>query len=232
MTDHTTDAVAPDLAGWWVAHLFYKITGHAERGPVELALKAFAADGRQIVTVAMLGHRADLGIVAIGSSAEAIRHLQTELRRAGLDLADSYLSRTELSEYAAGLPPEMANARLRPTLPPAGMPAFCFYPMSKRRGEEKNWFALPYEQRDELMREHGKSGRDFKGRVIQVVTGSTGLDDWEWGVTLFGVRPDDLKDCVYTMRFDEASARYAEFGPFYTGYISTPADVLAHCHVA
>ncbi|HEY5120858.1 MAG TPA: chlorite dismutase family protein, partial [Acidimicrobiales bacterium] len=94
------------------------------------------------------------------------------------------------------------------------------------RGEENNWFALPYEEREQLMREHGKSGRDFKGRVLQVVTGSTGLDDWEWGVTLFGVRPDDLKDCVYTMRFDEASTLYGEFGPFYTGLVGDLDEVL------
>ena len=76
------------------------------------------------------------------------------------------------------------------------------------------------------MREHGKSGRDFKGRVLQLVTGSTGLDDWEWGVTLFGVRPDDLKDCVYTMRFDEASTLYGEFGSFYTGMVGDLDEVL------
>ena len=76
------------------------------------------------------------------------------------------------------------------------------------------------------MREHGKSGRTFKGRILQVVTGSTGLDDWEWGVTLFGVHVDDLKDCVYTMRFDEASTLYGEFGVFYTGLVGTVDEVL------
>jgi len=119
------------------------------------------------------------------------------------------------------------QARLYPQLPPEGMTAFCFYPMSKRRGDEHNWFALPYEERDALMRGHGKSGREFKGRVLQLVTGSTGLDDWEWGVTLFGNRPDDIKDCVYTMRFDEASTLYAEFGPFYTGMVGSVDDVFA-----
>jgi len=76
------------------------------------------------------------------------------------------------------------------------------------------------------MMAHGKSGREFHGRILQVVTGSTGLDDWEWGVTLFGVHPDDVKDCVYTMRFDEASTRYAEFGPFYTGMVGSIDEVL------
>ncbi len=115
---------------------------------------------------------------------------------------------TEVSEYAAGTPEKILQDRLFPVLPPEGMKAFCFYPMSKRRGEEDNWYSLPYEERLALMRQHGSSGREFKGRVLQVVTGSTGLDDWEWGVTLFGVHVDDLKDCVYTMRFDEASTLY------------------------
>src|SRR5690606_31797452 len=93
--------------------------------------------------------------------------------------------------------------------------------MSKRRGEVENWFTLPYDDRKELMYEHGASGRKFAGRVLQVVTGSTGIDDHEWGVTLFAVHPDDLKEVVYTMRFDEASAHYGEFGPFYTGMVAS-----------
>src|SRR6185436_1608499 len=99
-------------------------------------------------------------------------------------------------------------------------------PMSKRRLVGQNWYELPYDQREELMREHGASGRTFAGRVLQVVTGSTGLDDFEWGVTLFAVRPDDLKEVVYTMRYDQASAVYAEFGPFYTGMVDDLRVVL------
>jgi chlorite dismutase len=79
------------------------------------------------------------------------------------------------------------------------------------------------------MHEHGASGRKFAGRVLQLVTGSTGLDDFEWGVTLFAVAPDDLKECVHTMRFDEASARYADFGPFYTGIVAPVEEVLGIC---
>jgi chlorite dismutase len=99
--------------------------------------------------------------------------------------------------------------------------------MSKMRGAaDQNWFTLPYDQRKDLMLEHGTSGRKFAGRVLQVVTGSTGLDDYEWGVTLFAVNPDDLKEVVYTMRFDRASAVYAEFGPFYTGLVGPLDEVL------
>ena len=145
---------------------------------------------------------------------------------AGLEPVASYVSLTELSEYAAGVPDELRQARLHPVLPPEGKPAFCFYPMSKRRDPEYNWYALDYEARKSLMMAHGKVGRTFHGRVLQVVTGSTGLDDFEWGVTLFGVHPDDLKDCVYQMRFDEASARYADFGPFHTGVVGSLDEVL------
>ena len=91
--------------------------------------------------------------------------------------------------------------------------------MSKRRNVDQNWFTLDFDKRKELMYEHGASGRKFSGRVLQVITGSTGIDDYEWGVTLFCLHPDDLKAVVYTMRFDEASSIYAEFGPFYTGMV-------------
>ena len=125
------------------------------------------------------------------------------------------------------MPDDMKAPRLYPTLPPAGMRAFCFYPMSKRRDVDQNWFVLPYDQREDLMKEHGASGRKFRGRIVQLITGSTGLDDYEWGVSLFANTPDDLKECVYTMRFDTASARYAEFGPFITGLVGDVDDVLA-----
>jgi hypothetical protein len=102
----------------------------------------------------------------------------------------------------------------------------CFYPMSKKREGHANWFATPYDDRNDMMMEHGKSGRTFAGRVAQLVTGSTGLDDFEWGVTLFAVSPDVLKDVVYTMRFDKGSALYGEFGAFYVGYLDFIENIL------
>jgi chlorite dismutase len=117
----------------------------------------------------------------------------------------------------------MIQARLRPKLPPEGLPAFCFYPMSRRRQGDDNWYRLPYDERLRMMRSHGKLGSTFRGRVIQLVTGSSGLDDWEWGVTLFARTFDDIKSCVYAMRYDEASARYGEFGPFFAGLVRPPA---------
>ena len=118
------------------------------------------------------------------------------------------------------------RADVHPQLPPEGKPAWCFYPMSKRRQPEQNWFTLPYDERKDLMYEHGASGRKFSGRLLQVVTGSTGLDDWEWGVTLLADDPAALKEIVYEMRFDEVTARYAEFGPFVTGLVHEPAETL------
>jgi len=124
----------------------------------------------------------------------------------------------------------MRQARLEPELPP--WPNACFYPMNKSRVLGANWFTLPFAERMRLMAEHGRTGMTFGGRVTQLITVSVGLDDWEWGVTLWAKRPDYLKEIVYTMRFDEASARYAEFGPFYTGFVAGPDEILAHCRVA
>ena len=214
-----TEALTPST-GWAVLHLFCKVTPQADREAITAAVKDATGDDHQVVTAAILGHKADLCALAVGPDLWRLRRLQTALQAAGLEVADSYVSLTEVSEYATHLTDGMKKPRLYPTLPPEGKPAFCFYPMSKRRNVGQNWFTLPYDERMELMAGHGKSGRNFAGRVLQLVTGSTGIDDFEWGVTLFGVHPDDLKECVYTMRFDEASAHYAEFGPFYTGMVA------------
>lgn len=220
------DALSPTV-GRGVLHLFFRAGPGTDAEAVVAAVKQARQAGDQVVTVALLGHKADLGVMAVGPDLRRLRALQTALRRSGLELAGSYVSLTEVSEYAQGIPEELRNARLYPDLPPEGKPAFCFYPMSKRRGEQFNWYALGFEERTALMHGHGAVGREFRGRVLQLVTGSTGLDDYEWGVTLFGVHPDDLKECVYRMRFDEASARYAEFGPFWTGFVDEVEAVLA-----
>ena len=220
-----TDPVSP-TQGLGVVHLFGKSTPLADREAVLAAAKHAEADGDQVVSVAVLGHKADLALMALGDDLWRLRRLQTELQSAGVEIVDSYVSLTEISEYAQGLPDEMRNARLYPQLPPDGKPAWCFYPMSKRRGVDQNWFTLPYDERKELMYEHGASGRKFHGRVLQVITGSAGVDDYEWGVTLFATRPDDLKEVVYTMRFDRASAVYADVGPFYSGMVAPLDEVL------
>ena len=212
--------------GWGVLHLFWKAGPGTDRQRVVSATKRAEEAGDQVVTAALLGHKADLCVMALGPDLRRLRALQTELGRGGLALTGSYVSLTEVSEYAQGIPEEMRQARLFPQLPPPGKPAFCFYPMSKRRDAEHNWYALGFEERKALMVGHGAVGRTFRGRVLQLVTGSTGVDDYEWGVTLFGEHPDDLKDCVYQMRFDPASAHYAEFGPFWTGTVGDVESVL------
>ncbi|MGO8862400.1 MAG: chlorite dismutase family protein [Acidimicrobiales bacterium] len=229
-----TELVAADSplvpsVGLAVLHLFCRVpTGPSfQAQALRGALASARGEGYQVVPAALLGHKADLGLMVLGPDLWRLRLLQTEVQRAGVVPVASYVSLTELSEYAAGVPEEMRQARLFPQLPPEGKPAFCFYPMSKRRSADHNWYGLDFETRKELMMGHGKVGRTFAGRILQVITGSTGLDDFEWGVTLFGVHPDDLKECVYEMRFDEASAHYAEFGPFYTGMVGDLDTVLA-----
>jgi chlorite dismutase len=212
--------------GLAVVHLFFGVGPLVDRDAVIAAIGSARAEGTQVVTVAMLGHKADVGVMALAEDQWRLRDLQTALVDAGLELRDSYVSLTEISEYAAGVPDDMRQARLHPQLPPEGKSSFCFYPMSKRRAVGANWYREDFDRRKELMYEHGASGRKFAGRVLQVVTGSTGLDDYEWGVTLFCVNPDDVKDVVYTMRFDEASALYGEFGPFYVGMVAGEAEVL------
>ena len=113
--------------------------------------------------------------------------------------------------------------RLYPVLP--DWPVICFYPMSKRRSGTDNWYSLDYEARRELMSGHARVGRQYSGRILQLITGSTGLDEHEWGVTLLAKDTIDIKAIVYEMRFDEVSARYGEFGDFYIG-MQLPLDVL------
>ena len=212
--------------GLGVLHLFCKIQNKIDEQKITEIVEGALASSMQVVTVSILGHKADVAFMVLGKDWVQLRKFQTSVVSAGLDVVDSYVSLTEISEYAQGVPEEMRNARLYPELPPDDKKAWCFYPMSKRRNPAQNWFTLPFEKRKELMYEHGASGRKFSGRVLQVITGSTGVDDYEWGVTLFCVHPDDLKDVVYTMRFDEASAEYAEFGPFYSGYVISIEELL------
>ena len=220
-----SEAMSPSV-GMAVLHLFCKTTPSFDGEALVNGVKSAENAGVTVITVAMLGHKADVAVMALASDLRDLKALQTVVQHAGLSVVDSYVSLTEVSEYAKGMPEAMLNARLYPELPPVGKNAWCFYPMSKRREPEQNWFTLEFDRRKELMEEHGKSGRAFAGRVIQLVTGSAGLDDYEWGVTLFAVNPDDLKEVVYTMRFDEASAVYAEFGRFYTGMVTPVAELV------
>ena len=138
---------------------------------------------------------------------------------------------TKVDAYAKRLV-KMNYQRLTPEFPGAEYPASCFYPMNKWRYPGANWYSLSSSERNKLMSEHARSGMKFAGKVKQLITVGIGLDDWEWGVTLWATNPLHLKQIVYDMRFDEASAKYAEFGPFYTSYLATPKQILEICQQA
>lgn len=146
---------------------------------------------------------------------DATAKIHDELREGGLKPHSG-----EWNEAFDAAIAEQARAPRNATRLWAKVPArryACFYPMDKKRGESVNWYALPYTERVALMLEHGKIGRSFHGLVTQVISGSIGFDDWEWGVDLYADDPAVFKKLVYEMRFDEASAKYAAFGPFHTG---------------
>ncbi|HWC10051.1 MAG TPA: chlorite dismutase family protein [Acidimicrobiales bacterium] len=225
MSNQDAGPVTPS-EGWGVLHLFWRLGPDVDSEAVVAAVKACQSDDHQVVPFVVLGHKADLGTLALGPDLWRLHRLQADLLAAGLDLTASYLSLTEVAEYARGMPAERLEPRLHPRLPPEGKRVLCFYPMSKRRDQAGNWYTLPYEERERLMFGHGRKGREFAGRVLQLVTGSTGLDDWEWAVTLFAEDPVAVKQCVHELRFDEASAVYAEFGPFLIGLLAPIEEVL------
>lgn len=244
--------------GWGVLHLYFRVdrTRIEEPGGIKRVVDAIAAlesDDHQAITFSVLGHKADLGVMAVGPDLARLQRFQHELRDAPLIPEYSYVSLTEQSEYAQTEADERARLvadegitdetelearltvwrdriehyreqRVNPRLPT--LAAMCFYPMSKRRSGDDNWYALDFDARKQLMAGHARVGRTYAGRVVQLITGSTGIDDWEWGVTLFADDPVALKEIVYEMRFDEVSARYGEFGPFLLGLVGPPSEVL------
>ncbi|MEW4528284.1 hydrogen peroxide-dependent heme synthase [Maioricimonas sp. JC845] len=168
-----------------------------------------------------------VSITEVSEYVPTVEQYAEKLRREGTSEDDpAYAAKVKAYEQRL---PMMNKQRLYPDFP--DWPVWCFYPMNKIRDPQANWYMLPMSRRSELMAEHATSGIKFAGRVSQLITASTGLDDWEWGVTLWGRNPESIKDIVYTMRFDEASARYAEFGPFYVGYIMSAAEALDHLKI-
>ena len=204
----------------------------------------------------LLGHKGDLMIVHFRKSLDELNHAELSIAHANLNKylepTTSYLSVIELGLYEAsvklygeltakGLQPgtadwnreveaelvkqrEASAPRLWPEIPQRRY--LCFYPMNKYRGEAKNWYSEPIRERQRMMREHGMIGRHYAGRVTQIISGSIGFDDWEWGVDLFADDPLVFKKLVYEMRFDEASAVYGLFGTFFVG-LRFPAAQLA-----
>jgi peroxiredoxin len=176
----------------------------------------------------ILGHKADFVIVHLRPTLQELNELETAFDKSAFarhtSRTYSYVSVVELSNYVNNpgedpmQNPEVIK-RLKPIMPKTAH--ICFYPMNKRRQGEDNWYMLSVEQRREMMRAHGMLGRKYAGQVKQIISGSVGFDDWEWGVTLFSEDPLTFKKLVYEMRFDEASARFGEFGNFYVGNLLT-----------
>ncbi len=141
---------------------------------------------------------------------------------------DSEEFRKKMEEFRQRMT-EYSHYRLYPELP--DWEVMCFYPMNKRRQGTDNWYSLDFSTRKQLMGGHARVGRKYSGRVVQLISGSTGLDDWEWGVTLVAHQVDAIKEIVYEMRFDEVSARFGEFGVFYINLRLTPEQIWGHLHL-
>lgn len=219
------------------------------------AVRALAVpDAGSTAFVQMLGHKADLMFICFRRGFEQLAEAQLALSRTALhdhlEPMTSYVSVVELGmyemtaklheqlgakhkpgsdEFERAFDAEMDTQRQRVMnrlfleLPRARY--VCFYPMNKRRHGGDNWYSESFERRAAMMREHGMIGRTYAGRVTQVISGSIGYDDWEWGVDLFAQDPLVFKKLIYEMRFDEASAKFAEFGPFYTGLQFEPTQL-------
>jgi peroxiredoxin len=215
------------------------------------ALEHFeSAANHQVLCSSVLGLKADFGVMALGPDLSRHEALARALGAVpALEPVYSFFSMTEASEYMEtiedvrarleaqgvrdGVPGRLAKAeerlaklredRLHPRLPRATLLAF--YPMSKAREPDANWYRLPFEERRELMGGHGKIGRRYTGRVLQLITGATGLDDYEWGVTLLADDLAVIKEIVYEMRFDEVTASYGRFGPFWVGLTCSTTEL-------
>ncbi|TMW72113.1 hydrogen peroxide-dependent heme synthase [Alteribacter natronophilus] len=229
---------AKTLDGWYVLHDFRTMNWAAWRRLESEERENIIAEFRSLLDkwgttqqkfegshalYSIVGQKADFMIMLLRPTMDELRELETAFNKTRLAEytipSYSYVSVVELSNY---LPPEVdpetdpeIQARLKPILP--RWQYACFYPMDKRRDGDDNWYMLPMEDRKAMMRSHGMIGRKYAGKVRQIISGSVGFDDWEWGVTLFAHDVLEFKKLIYEMRFDEVSARYGEFGSFYVG---------------
>jgi hydrogen peroxide-dependent heme synthase len=168
-----------------------------------------------------------VSITEVSEYVPTLEQYAARLKREGGDLEGAAF-KARINAYEQRLP-MMNQQRMYPDLPP--FPVMTFYPMNKSRHPIANWYTEAFSHRSDMMAQHATSGIRFAGRVSQLITASTGFDDWEWGVTLWSRAPEHIKEIVYQMRFDEASAKYAEFGPFYVSYIMDPQEALEHLRV-
>lgn len=239
---------AQTLDGWYCLHDFrtvdwvtWKMLPKEEReeaiqeflGLVEKWNKTQAEKQGSHALYTIVGQKADFMMMLLRPTLEELNEIETEFNKSKLAEftvpAHSYVSVVELSNYLPADSKEdpyqnpHIRSRLYPELPKAKH--VCFYPMDKRRQGEDNWYMLPMEDRKKLMYSHGMIGRQYAGKVKQIITGSVGFDDYEWGVTLFAEDVLQFKKLVYEMRFDEVSARYGEFGSFFVGNILSEDQV-------
>lgn len=211
------------------------VSGHkADLGLMIMDPDPLLIDGvRQTIRASKLGPCLEptysfVSITEISEYVPTVEQYGEKLRRDEGLTPDNPAYAAKVNAYGQRLP-MMNRQRVNPDFP--NWPITCFYPMNKIRHPAANWYQESFSSRSAMMSEHATSGIKFAGRVSQLITASTGLDDWEWGVTLWGRNPLDIKDIVYTMRFDTASARYAEFGPFYVGYLKSPTEALEHLQI-
>jgi len=243
--------------GWYMLHDFRQIDWDGWRNAPQQERERAARAGREYLAAhesaadspdgegtsavfSILGHKADLLVVHLRPTLDLLSQAERQFERTALaeftTQPTSYVSVTEVSGYVSddyfegdeineGLKGYI-EGKLKPEIPDDEY--VCFYPMSKRRGEEHNWYTLPFEERAEMMSGHGATGKQYAGDIDQIIASSVGFDDHEWGVTLFAEDPVKIKDIVYEMRFDEATSKYGEFPGFYIGRRFPPADLLAY----
>jgi len=241
----------PETAeGWYALHDFRRVDWSAWRsaptrereralreGVEFLRTTTDPAEGESAV-VSVTGHKADVLMMHLRPTVDELNALERRFERTAFaeftERTTSYVSVAEASGYNVDLEAALEGeaetglqryiqSRLRPTVPDADY--VCFYPMDKRRQPEQNWYDLPFEERADHMEAHGDIGKEYAGKVSQVVTSSIGFDDWEWGVTLFAQDAAQIKRLLYEMRFDRSSSQFAEFGPFYVGQLIAPEDL-------
>jgi chlorite dismutase/heme-degrading monooxygenase HmoA len=245
--------------GWFVLHDFRTVDWDAWRDAAERDRERAVSEGVEYLqrheavadadegtsaVFSVLGDKADLLVMHLRPTLDHLstaerRFESTELGRY-TEQSDSFVSVTEVSGYVSdayfaedeeevdqGLV-SYIEGKIKPDLPTDEY--VCFYPMDKRRGEAVNWYDLPFDERAELMKGHGETARKWGGKVDQIISSALGLDDWEWGVTLFAADAVDIKDIVYELRFDDATSKYGEFGSFFIGRRFPPEDLGAYLH--
>ncbi|XGI84296.1 heme-binding protein [Halorutilales archaeon Cl-col2-1] len=241
---------APDTAeGWYILHDMRTVDWDDWESAGRGKKKSAVSDGEEFLedlegdgdegdqaVYSVVGDKADLMFIYLRETLEELNAIERQFESTALaeftTRTDSHVSVTELGGYTneeiasdelEESTRKFVESRLYPSIPDTNFVSF--YPMNKKREKGQNWYSLPKEEREEMMKSHGMIGRQYAGEVTQTISGSVGIDDWEWGVDLFGDDMIPIKHLVYEMRFDEASAKYADFGPFYTG-IRFPASDL------